>query len=86
MTFEEKIAYVNKKPFGVGRMDAFLVGSPGSFTVETLSTTQNLGIGEFAILFEPLNLYYPFGTIAYQGEFSNPYKSHQILLELSWDF
>jgi outer membrane autotransporter protein len=86
LTFEEKAGYVNKKPFGVGTVNAFLVGSPGSFTVETLSTTQNLGVGEFAILFEPLDLHYPSGTIAYQGEFSIPYQSHQILLELSWDF
>ena len=86
LTFQEKAAYANKKPFGVGTVNAFLVGSPGAFTVETLSTTQNLGIAEFAMIFEPEDLTYPFGTIAYQGEFSVPYQSHQILLELSWSF
>lgn len=86
LTFEEKASYVNKKPFSVGTLNSFLVGSPGSFTVETLSTPQNLGVAEFAILFEPQNLAYPFGTLAYQGEFSQPYQSHQLHLELGWCF
>ena len=68
-TFEEKGSYVNKAPFGVGRMTAFLVGSPGSFTVETLTQLQNLGVAEAAVIFEPVNQAYPYGSISYQGEF-----------------
>lgn len=86
LTFQEKASYVNKKPFDVGIVNAFLVGSPGSFTVETFTTPQNLGVAELAVIFEPLDLVYPYGTIAYQGEFSVPFQSHQILLELCWGF
>ena len=45
LTLEEKGSYVNKQPFHVGRLTASLVGSPGSFTVETLTRAQNLGSG-----------------------------------------
>lgn len=86
LTFQEKASYVNKKPFNIGSVNAFLVGSPGSFTVETFTTPQNLGVAELAVIFEPFDLIYPFGTIAYQGEFSVPFQSHQILLELCWSF
>lgn len=86
LVFQEKASYVNKKPFDVGTVNAFLVGSPGSFTVETLSTPQNAGVGEFAMIFEPKDTGYPFGVIAYQGEFSQPYQSHQLFLEICWNF
>jgi outer membrane autotransporter protein len=86
LLLKEKASYLNKKPFGVGTVNSFLVGSPGSFTVETLTTTQNLGVAEMELLFEPLNPRYPYGAIAYQGEFGKMYQSHQITLEASWSF
>ena len=86
LVFQQKVSILNKKPFHVGRLNAFLVGSPGSFTVETLSTPQNGAIAEFAVLFEPEDKSYPFGTVAYQGEFTRAYKSEQISLEVCWNF
>ncbi len=86
LTFQEKGSYVYKKPFRVGRVNAFLVGSPGSFTVATLTTPQNLGVGEFAMIFEPACQQYPYGSITYQGEFGSSSQSHQVGLELAWNF
>ncbi len=86
LTFQEKASYVYKKPFRVGRVNAFLVGSPGSFTVETLTTPQNLGVGEFAMIFEPTCQRYPYGSITYQGEFGSSSQAHQVCLELAWNF
>ena len=37
LILEEKGSYVYKKPFKVGTVNAFLVGSPGSFNVETFT-------------------------------------------------
>ena len=37
-SIQEKISYVNTQSFNAGKVNAFLVGSPGSFTVETLSS------------------------------------------------
>lgn len=85
-TFEEKGSYVNKAPFGVGTMNAFLVGSPGTFTVETLSQIQNLGVAEVALILEPVDHSDPYGSLSYQGEFSPSFQSHQISAEVSWDF
>jgi hypothetical protein len=85
-SIQEKISYVNTQSFNAGKINAFLVGSPGSFTVETLSSTQNLGVGQFAISFDPLNACYPTSTLFYQGEFSTQYQSHQANIEFAWQF
>jgi hypothetical protein len=83
---QEKISYVNKKPFDVGRVNAFIVGSAGSFTVETLMNTQNLGVAELEFLFQPKNPKYPYASIQYQGEFGSMYQSHTVSVDLTWDF
>ncbi len=86
LTFQEKAGYVNVHSFGMGKVNAFLVGSPGAFTVETLTSAQNLGVGEFAMIFAPNNAGSPTATIFYQGEFGVGYQSHQVVLELAWNF
>ncbi len=85
-SLEEKVSYVNTQSFGGGKVNAFLVGSPGSFTVETLSSAQNLGVAQVAMTFAPLNGKYPISTLFYQGEFGSQYQSHQLNLELGWKF
>jgi uncharacterized protein with beta-barrel porin domain len=86
LTFEEKGSYVYQHPFRLGRMRAFLVGAPGTFTVTTLTATQNLGVAEFEILLEPKDPRYPYGSVAYQGEFGSSYRAQQVSLELGWNF
>jgi uncharacterized protein with beta-barrel porin domain len=85
-TIQEKISYVNTQSFNAGKVNAFLVGSPGSFTVETLSSAQNLGVAQLALSFDPLNACYPISTLFYQGEFGSKYQSHQVNIELAWRF
>ena len=86
LLLEEKGSYVNKTPFNVGRVNAFLVGSAGSFTVETFTSSQNLGVVEMLFGFEPINRCYPYGSLSYQGEFGSGFQSHQVTTEVSWDF
>ena len=86
LSFQEKGSYVYKKSFHVGRMNAFLVGAPGTFVVETFTTPQNLGVVEFGMIFEPIDRRYPYGTVTYQGEFGSSSQSHQVSLELAWNF
>jgi len=86
LVLEEKASYVNTESFHTGRVHAFLIGSPGAFTVTTLNSSQNLGVAQFAMTFDPLNSAYPITTLFYQGEFSPMYKSHELNLELSWNF
>ncbi len=86
LIFQEKAGYVNLHSFKAGRVNAFLVGSPGTFTVNTLGKSQNLGVAELAMIFAPRNARYPTGTIFYHGEFGSKYQSHQAALELAWDF
>ena len=86
LTFQEKISYVNTQSYNAGKVKAFLVGAPGSFTVETLSSAINLGVAQLAMSFAPLCSHFPTTTLFYQGEFSAKYQSHQINLELAWQF
>jgi uncharacterized protein with beta-barrel porin domain len=83
---EEKCAYANIASFDVGKMDAFLIGFPGSFTVETLSGAHHLGVLEAACLFTPFSQAYPYGSVSYQGEFGNSFQSHQVVGEVAWQF
>ena len=83
---QEKVSYVNKKPFGVGKVNAFLVGAPGSFTVETLTTVQNLGVAELEFVFQPNNQKHPSTTLQYQGEFGSMYQSHLVSVDVTWNF
>lgn len=85
-SLEEAVSYVNKKPFEVGTMNAFLVGSPGNFTMITLSGTENLAAAELSATFEPVNHVYPNGSVTYQGEYNSAFQSHQLTLEIAWDF
>ena len=86
LIFQEKTSYVNTHSFSAGKVNAFLVGSPGSFTVETLTTSQNLGVVQLLMTLSSLKSGYPITTIFYQGEFGGSYQSHQINLELAWNF
>jgi uncharacterized protein with beta-barrel porin domain len=86
LTFQEKGSYVNTQSFGTGKINGFLIGSPGVFTVETLAEAQNLGVVQFVVVFHPLKSSYPTSTISYQGELSPMYQSHQANLEVSWNF
>lgn len=83
---EEKGSYVNKTPYGIGTIDANIVGFPGSFTVETLSDPQHLAAVEIALIFEPLCNDRPYGSISYQGEFGSGFESHLLTFEFSMDF
>jgi autotransporter-like protein len=86
LTFREKGSYAYQKAFHTGTLTAFLVGSPGSFVVSTLTGAQNLGVVELESLFVPFNKKYPYGTVSYQGEFGSRYQSHQGMASIGLDF
>ena len=86
LILEEKGSYANQTPFGVGRVVGSLVGSPGSFTLDTLTASQNLGVVKAMAVFQPINGRYPYGSLSYQGEFGSSFQSHQGMAEISWNF
>jgi len=86
LIFEEKGSYAYQKMFGTGSVTATLLGSPGSFTVTTLTTAQNLGVFEFSMLFNPISESLPYFDLRYQGEFGSKYQSHQGIVEIGKDF
>ncbi len=83
---KEKISYVYKKPFGTGSVTAAVVGGAGSFSVESLSSVQNLGSVGFEFLTrvgkkKPVSF-----SAAYAGEFGKQYQSHEVILSVTKDF
>lgn len=86
IVFREKGSYAYQKAFHTGRITAFLVGSPGSFTVDTLTGAQNLGVIEVSMLALFKNPKAPYLDLRYQGEFGSHYQSHQGMLELGKNF
>lgn len=84
--FREKASYAYQKTFHTGTIHAFLIGSPGFFTVSTLTGAQNLGVAEFEIFFTPHHPQSPYGSLAYQGEFGSHYQSHQLIATIGKDF
>ncbi len=86
LIFQEKGSYVNIQSFKAGTMEAFLVGSPGSFTVQTLTNAQNLGLVQLSMTAAPYKSGLPTSMLMYQGEFGSGYQSHQLNLEFNWTF
>ena len=86
LVFREKASYAYQKAFKTGNITAFLVGSPGTFTVSTLSGAQNLGVAELSMLFVFNNPNAPYVDFRYQGEFGSKYQSHQGMIEIGKDF
>ena len=86
LIFEEMVGYINIQTYGAGKVHAFLVGSPGAFTVTTLKGAQNLGVGQFTVAWAPHCSNYPTTSLFYQGEFGEKYQSHQAGLDFAWNF
>ena len=86
LILREKGSYAYQKAFNTGKLTAFLLGSPGTFTVETLTTAQNLGVFEFSMLFVSNNTKAPSVDLRYQGEFGSRYQSHQGMIEIAQSF
>ncbi len=86
LVLQEKGSYVNKEPFRLGDVTAYLVSSSGFVALETLTTPQNLGVASFKILLTPKTPCYPYGSLCYQGEFGSTYQSHQLSANMGWNF
>jgi hypothetical protein len=74
LLFREKASYAYQKAFHTGHITAFLVGVPGSFSVSTLTTAQNLGVFEFSLGYHGAQGAY--FEARYQGEYGSMYQSH----------
>lgn len=75
-----------KKTFGhTGKINAFLVGSSGTFTVETLTGAQNLGVGALEVLFTPMRNKFPFTSVSYQGQFGSKYLTQEGMITIGWN-
>jgi len=86
---KESISCVNKQPFGLGTMDAYLVGFPPGFTAEFLLGAPPAfslsGFTESQTLFSPsIDFFFRtnndlFFSLFYQGEFGSGYIGNQLL-------
>lgn len=78
----QQASYGYQKAFHTGTLQAFLIGSPNTFTVTTLSHGQNLGIAELKIVFSPQKKYYPYVSLNSHGEWGSKYQAYQGIAEI----
>lgn len=86
LVFHEKIAYLSQQPIHTGTIEAFLLGSPGSFTVKALSQAINLCAIEIGLLSIGSSTTSPYFDIRYNGEFGSGYQLHQGVFEVGKNF
>jgi len=84
LIFCEKGSYAYQKAFKTGQITAFLVGSPGTFSVSTLADAQNLGVLELSVLYYRTGGFY--FDVRAQGEYGEMYGSIQGMFEIGSDF
>lgn len=82
----EKISYAYQKTFHTGRINAFLVGSPSSFTISSLTDAQNLAVAELEAFFAPKNKLSPYASLTGHIEAGSSYQSYQGMLEIGKQF
>lgn len=86
LIFQEVGSYVYQKAFHTGSITAFLIGSPGSFTVTTLTSGQNLGLISFSAQYVWEKQNPPYIEVRYQGEFGSSFQSHLASIEFGKKF
>ena len=74
-----KLSYINEASFKVGRLQANLVGFPGSFIVNTLEGNQNFISPRIEFLWKNDRT---FASLAYEGEFGVKSRSNEIYLKI----
>jgi hypothetical protein len=87
LIFQEKGSYVNIQSFkDSGKVNAVLIGFPGSFTLETLTDSLSLGVVQLLVSAAPYRCCFPTSSLFWQGEFGSGYTSQQLGLEFAWNF
>jgi uncharacterized protein with beta-barrel porin domain len=77
-------AYVNKLPFHLGAMTAWLTQVGGSFQVDSFTDVENLWTVGVEFLYRANNGL--FVGMDYQGEFGSHYLSNEIQAKFGWAF
>ncbi len=86
LLLKQQVAYVNRKIFRTGQVNAAIVGGTGSFFVEALQPTQNLGAAAFEAFFAPSNPRSAQFSLGYFGEFGAGTQLNQIILKIIKEF
>jgi uncharacterized protein with beta-barrel porin domain len=76
----ETFAYVNVQPFGLGTLNAFLIGVPGSFTQASYTQMENLFHGGFQLFIKQTcrGSLQPFYSLCYDLEIGQGYVSNNV--------
>lgn len=83
-TLRETGAYVNQEPFGVGAVNAGLVGNNTTFTSSSFNQNQNLFFFGFSGIVKATNGF--FASFALDGDVGSSYISFQPQIDFGWLF
>ena len=85
LLFRATGAYVNQLPFNIGKMTVnFYQTGIGTFEVNSLNKTQNLGMAGAEIVYGATNGL--FTSIQYDGEFGRGYSANELQLQVGYSF
>lgn len=85
LLFRATGGYVNQAPFNMGKMTVdFYQTGIGSFEVNSLKKTQNLGTAGAEIVYGATNGL--FGSVQYDGEFGRGYSANELQLQVGYSF
>ena len=80
LTLREKFSYINRQPFGVGKTNVNIVGSPGSFSVAAFTHNQSLFSPLIEIAWREKSGNY--GSLLYDGEFGSGWISNEVVARI----
>jgi hypothetical protein len=84
---EEKLSYVNKKPFHTPTTTAFFIGGASTFGISVFSSkTLNLGVANMGLHFYPNKEKYPYGSLNFQSELSSSSQEYMAILNIAKNF
>ncbi len=84
IVFRETASYVNKNPWGIGTVDAALIGFPSGLTVYEFTRNQSMFAPSAEIFIKMKDK--SFVSFLYEGEFGSGYTSNEFIGELGFFF
>ncbi|MCH9621648.1 MAG: hypothetical protein S4CHLAM20_10730 [Chlamydiia bacterium] len=83
---KESVSYINRTPYGTGKVRTAIVGTPQFITLTSFSEPQNLGavnVTMFTKIGKKRNVVFSLG---YEGQFGSNYTFNEVVLKLAKSF
>lgn len=80
--FKEGVSYINRVPFGTGKISTAIVGSSAFVTLQSFTRVQNLGAINIDFFAELGKKHDVLVSLGYEGQFGSSYIFNEVLLNI----